>query len=122
MHGIQILVSQHGTTQQLTMAAFGEPDGVHSLDCVWKISHKCFELWKRLTYILLTTFYGICIAAEWGYEFAYISCKSSYHTITITTSPNTVYIRHCIYLISKKRCKVEMHVFQSRLQRIQQQI
>jgi hypothetical protein len=52
---------------------FGEPDGVHSLDCVWKLSYKCFELWKRLCDILMTTFYGICIAAEWGCEFAYIA-------------------------------------------------
>ena len=52
---------------------FGEPDGVHSLDCVWKLSHKCFECWKRLCYIIMTTLYGICIAAEWGCEFAYIA-------------------------------------------------
>jgi hypothetical protein len=26
-----------------------------------------------LCYIIMTTFYGICIAAEWGCEFAYIA-------------------------------------------------
>jgi hypothetical protein len=75
----------------------------------------CFEYTSPCTGFELTTLVVI-------YTDCTASCKSSYHTITITTSPNTVYIRHCIYLISKKRCKVEMHVFQSRLQRIQQQI
>jgi hypothetical protein len=75
----------------------------------------CFEYTSPCTGFELTTLVVIdtdCTA----------SCKSSYHTITTTTSTNTVYIRHCIYLISKKICKIEMHVFQSRLQRIQQQI
>jgi hypothetical protein len=38
-----------------------------------KYIFKGSELWKRLCYILMTTFYGICIAAEWGCEFAYIA-------------------------------------------------
>lgn len=50
-----------------------EPDGVHSLDCVWKISNKCFELWKNVCYVIMTTCCGICIAMEWGCEFAAIA-------------------------------------------------
>ncbi|VDI34537.1 caveolin 1 [Mytilus galloprovincialis] len=52
---------------------FGEPDGVHSIDCVWKLSAKCFDCWKLLCYNILTIFYGVCIAAEWGCEFAVIA-------------------------------------------------
>ncbi|VDI34539.1 caveolin 1 [Mytilus galloprovincialis] len=52
---------------------FGEPDGVHSIDCVWKLSAKCFDCWKLLCYNILTVFYGVCIAAEWGCEFAIIA-------------------------------------------------
>lgn len=52
---------------------FGEPDGTHSLDCVWKLSYTCFECWKKFCYIVLTTLCGMCIAAEWGCQFAYIA-------------------------------------------------
>ncbi|VDI47811.1 caveolin 1 [Mytilus galloprovincialis] len=52
---------------------FGEPDGVHSIDCVWKISAKCFDCWKLLCYNIMTIVYGIFIAAEWGCEFAIIA-------------------------------------------------
>ncbi|XP_060595850.1 caveolin-1-like [Ruditapes philippinarum] len=47
-----------------------EPEGVHSMDCVWKLSHKCFTLWLSLCYKLSTLCCGICIAASWGCEFA----------------------------------------------------
>lgn len=51
----------------------GEPESIHSLDCVWKFSYMCFNFWKRFCYILMTTCCGICIAAEWGCEFGYIA-------------------------------------------------
>ncbi|VDI47812.1 caveolin 3 [Mytilus galloprovincialis] len=51
----------------------GEPDSVHSLNCVWKFSYICFNFWQRLCYIILTTCCGICIAAQWGCEFGYIA-------------------------------------------------
>jgi len=44
----------------------GEPEGIHSLDCVWKLSYKCFELWKKLCYVVMTTLCGMCISMEWG--------------------------------------------------------
>ncbi|XP_060595579.1 caveolin-1-like [Ruditapes philippinarum] len=47
-----------------------EPDGVHSLDCVWKLSYTCFTCWLGLTYKISTLCFGICIAAEWACEFA----------------------------------------------------
>merc|ERR1712154_478046 len=52
---------------------FGEPDEIKSMDCVWKNSYKCFECWKSLCYTIMTFCCGICIAAEWGCEFAYIA-------------------------------------------------
>ncbi|XP_061179136.1 caveolin-1-like [Saccostrea echinata] len=51
----------------------GEPDGTHSIDCVFKLSNTCFELWKGLCYKLMTFCCGCCIAMEWGCEFAYIA-------------------------------------------------
>ena len=50
-----------------------EPEGTHSIDCVWKLSYTCFNFWKSLCYKILTTLCGICLAAEWGCEFAYVS-------------------------------------------------
>ncbi|XP_061193787.1 caveolin-1-like [Saccostrea echinata] len=50
-----------------------EPEGVRSIDCVWKLSYKCFSCWKTLCYIIMTTCCGICLAAEWGCQFSYIS-------------------------------------------------
>ncbi|KAL8563413.1 hypothetical protein ACOMHN_054775 [Nucella lapillus] len=39
-----------------------EPEGVHSMDCVWNLCYKIYTL-----------FCGICIAMEWGCEFAGIA-------------------------------------------------
>ncbi|XP_022334719.1 caveolin-1-like [Crassostrea virginica] len=50
-----------------------EPEGVRSLDCVWKLSYKCFSCWKTLCYVIMTTLCGICLAAEWGCQFSYIA-------------------------------------------------
>jgi len=52
---------------------FGEPDGTHSFGFCWKAAAGCFECWKHLVYKYLTTCFGICIAAEWGVEFAYLA-------------------------------------------------
>ncbi|ESO94516.1 hypothetical protein LOTGIDRAFT_189239 [Lottia gigantea] len=50
-----------------------EPDGAHSIVCVWKASYCCFNFWKNFWYKLATLCCGICIAAEWGCEFASIA-------------------------------------------------
>merc|ERR1712110_824256 len=52
---------------------FGEPEDIRSMECVWKNSYKCFECWKQLCYTIMTFCCGICIAMEWGCEFAYIA-------------------------------------------------
>ncbi|XP_045166734.1 caveolin-3-like [Mercenaria mercenaria] len=50
-----------------------EPEGVQSIDCVWKLSYSCFECWKNLCYKLTTLLCGCCIAASWGCEFASVA-------------------------------------------------
>merc|ERR1712141_323508 len=47
---------------------FAEPEGAHSIPCVWKCSFTCFNCCKNLTYMILTLFYSVCIAMEWGVE------------------------------------------------------
>jgi len=59
----------------------GEPDAIHSLDCVWKLSYKCFNLWLKLCYVIVTTLYGIWIACYWG---CYFSILAFYHIWIIT--------------------------------------
>jgi hypothetical protein len=61
----------------------GEPDHTHSIDCVWKYSYKCFNLWKTLCYLIVTTICGIPIASCWG---CYFACVAFYHIWEITPS------------------------------------
>merc|ERR1719446_1864414 len=51
---------------------FGEPDGTHSIDCIWENSYKCFTASKNCCYKLLTILCGLCIALYWGFCFAEI--------------------------------------------------
>ncbi|KAL5014891.1 hypothetical protein ScPMuIL_009161 [Solemya velum] len=51
----------------------GEPEGAHSIDCVWSNSYKCFECGKNCCYKFITALCGIFIALYWGCEFAMIS-------------------------------------------------
>ena len=51
----------------------GEPDHTHSIDCVWKYSYKCFNMWKTLCYCIATIMCGIPIASCWGCNFACIA-------------------------------------------------
>ncbi|VDI48110.1 caveolin 3, partial [Mytilus galloprovincialis] len=48
----------------------GEPDGAHSIDCVWIFSHKCYRFGLGCCYKLLTLLCGLCIALYWGCTFA----------------------------------------------------
>ena len=52
---------------------FGEPDGTHSIDCIWETSYMCFTGSKNCCYKLLTTLCGLCIALHWGCTFAQIT-------------------------------------------------
>ncbi|WAR14803.1 CAV1-like protein [Mya arenaria] len=59
----------------------GEPEGAHSIDCVWKLAYTCFNCWLGLCYKIATILCGICVAAEWGCAFAEIAF---YHVWFIT--------------------------------------
>jgi len=51
----------------------GEPDSIHSLDCVWRTSYSCFNCCKNCCYKCLTTIFGSCLALCWGMHFACIA-------------------------------------------------
>ncbi|KAK2155273.1 hypothetical protein LSH36_244g03004 [Paralvinella palmiformis] len=50
-----------------------EPEGVHSNDCVWRCSYRCFNGSKNCCYRTLTVFCGCIFALCWGCEFACIT-------------------------------------------------
>jgi hypothetical protein len=50
-----------------------EPEGAHSMDCVWTNSYKCFTCGLGCCYKFITFFTGICIALAWGCLFALIT-------------------------------------------------
>lgn len=52
---------------------FAEPEGAHSMDCVWTNSFKCFNCWLGCCYKLITFFTGIFIAMGWGCLFALVA-------------------------------------------------
>jgi hypothetical protein len=51
----------------------GEPEGAHSMDCVWKNAHSCFDCGLSCCYKLVTFFAGLPLALAWGCAFAMIS-------------------------------------------------
>ena len=50
-----------------------EPDGSHSIDCVWSTSYSCFECGKNCCYNFLTIICGLPLALCCGCEFAMIT-------------------------------------------------
>ncbi|XP_076468955.1 caveolin-1-like [Babylonia areolata] len=50
-----------------------EPEGAHSMDCVWSNSYRCFTCWRDVCYTIHTLLCGVCLAMEWGCQFAYIA-------------------------------------------------
>jgi hypothetical protein len=50
-----------------------EPEGAHSMDCVWTNSAKCFNCGLNCCYKFATLFCGIFIALGWGCTFAFVS-------------------------------------------------
>nr|KAG5706066.1 hypothetical protein BaRGS_028175 [Batillaria attramentaria] len=52
-----------------------EPEGAHSIDCVWRASYSCFNCWKNFYYKLCTLLCGIPMAMCWGCEFAAIALQ-----------------------------------------------
>uniref|UniRef100_A0ABD2VWW9 Caveolin n=1 Tax=Trichogramma kaykai TaxID=54128 RepID=A0ABD2VWW9_9HYME len=48
----------------------GEPDGVRSPECAWRLSHHCFRLSKSCCYVLLSIFVAPIAALILGFTFA----------------------------------------------------
>jgi len=48
----------------------GEPEGVKSIDCVWRCSYSCFMGALNCCYKFLTCLCGVPLALCWGCEFA----------------------------------------------------
>ena len=66
-----MLLCQCSRLLQVTFEeVLGEPEGVRSIDCIWRNGYACFECGKSLCYKILTTFCGLCIALYWGCDFA----------------------------------------------------
>jgi len=54
---------------------FAEPEGAHSMDCVWKLSNCCFKNCRNLFYKILTALCGCFIAGCWGISFGCLMCE-----------------------------------------------
>ena len=52
---------------------FAEPDAIHSHDCVWRLSYKCFNCGKDLCYMILTFLCAVPTALCWGCTFAEVA-------------------------------------------------
>jgi hypothetical protein len=77
----------------------GEPEGVRSIDCVWKCTYCCFNGTLDCCYKTLTVLCAIPLACCWGCEFACLAC---YHIWYYTP-----YIRFCtIHCTSFRRLLV----------------
>ncbi|KAK7089309.1 caveolin-3-like [Littorina saxatilis] len=56
-----------------------EPDGAHSIDCVWTCAFCCFNCSKNCCYNLFTIFCAIPLAFCWGCQFACITFEHVWH-------------------------------------------
>ena len=65
--------SMNGHVQVMFDDVLGEPEGAHSMDCVWKNAHSCLDCGLSCCYKLVTFFCGLPIALMWGCGFAMIS-------------------------------------------------
>jgi len=66
----------------------GEPEGVRSIDCVWRCSYKCFNGTLSCCYKCLTVVCAIPLAFCWGISFA---CLAFQHIWQCTP-----YIKYCV--------------------------
>ncbi|XP_059167773.1 caveolin-3-like [Physella acuta] len=56
-----------------------EPDGAHSINCVWTCAYRCFECCKGCCYKLLTLLCGCPLAMCWGCQFGCITFSHIWH-------------------------------------------
>ncbi|PAA76957.1 hypothetical protein BOX15_Mlig004037g3, partial [Macrostomum lignano] len=59
----------NGSIQVKFEDVLAEPDGAHSMDCVWSNSYKCYTCGLSLSYKIATLLCGIFIALHWGCTF-----------------------------------------------------
>lgn len=59
----------------------GEPEGIRSIDGVWRVSHMCFNGTLNCCYKVLSVLCGVPMACMWGCEFACLAC---YHIWCMT--------------------------------------
>ncbi|OWF35033.1 caveolin-3-like [Mizuhopecten yessoensis] len=80
MEGVDLMARDPNSLNDLVQVAFhdvlGEPDGTHSIDCVWTTAHTCFTCSKNCCYKFVSTLCGLCIAVAWGCEFALITFEA----------------------------------------------
>lgn len=60
---------------------FGEPDAIHTIDCAWRTSYKCYNCTLNCCYKFLTVLCAVPLAFCWGCEFA---CTACYHVWYVT--------------------------------------
>ena len=53
-----------------------EPEGAHSMDCVWSNSHKCFNCGMKCYYKIATLLCGLCYALHWGCMFGAVAFEA----------------------------------------------
>ncbi|KAH3892478.1 hypothetical protein DPMN_016596 [Dreissena polymorpha] len=54
---------------------FGEPKGIHSLDCLWDITATCYACILNVCYNICTFLCAWYIAIEWAYAFVFVSFR-----------------------------------------------
>jgi hypothetical protein len=53
----------------------GEPDGIRSIDGVWKTSYICFNGTLNCCYKVLSVLCAVPLACCWGFHFACLACS-----------------------------------------------
>lgn len=85
----------------------GEPVAAHSIGCIWDFSAIAFQCCRDFNYCLMSTFFGVCIAATWGCQFAFLAFEHVWffspivQAVTMTwhvfTRCGRVWCRCCVY-------------------------
>lgn len=56
----------------------GEPEGIRSPECVWRLSHQCFKHSRNCCYTLLTVLLAPFTAVCLGFGFACLAFEVSF--------------------------------------------
>jgi hypothetical protein len=77
----------------------GEPEGVRSLDGVWKVSYLCFNGTLNCCYKALTVFCAVPLACCWGCKFACLACTNIW-CLTPCYRACSIQLAHCRRLLT----------------------